>query len=366
MDKEKKECGRLREYISYKNDNVEETLEVESQNLYHILIDGEILNDKTLSTGHTWYLENKDEVEANGLVELIETFSDISYDARYHESQFEFLFEVHEFSSKDVLPTLVFVFKESPESKEVKATKVVNMKIKEEIYIREDLYDPSLPVISVDDNVVDGDEVVYVESNTILEVELGSNSSTGYEWNILNEDEIDRSEAIDIIGKGSKSNCPNDPLVLGCGGADVYLFRIWNVTSDDELSTIRMTYRRSFEKNPNYISEIVIKVKPTSKECTFNGYKCCSNAKKTVYYHDKDGDWSVENGNWCFLQKDKDNEKEEVKTCNYTGDYPICQKTTKVVYIDTEKWGVEKVNSVSCVYKVNTDQNKYKEEKKKV
>ena len=82
MDKEKKECGRLREYISYKNDNVEETLEVESQNLYHILIDGEILNDKTLSTGHTWYLENKDEVEANGLVELIETFSDISYDAR--------------------------------------------------------------------------------------------------------------------------------------------------------------------------------------------------------------------------------------------------------------------------------------------
>jgi len=215
----------------------------------------------------------------------------------------------------------------------------------------EDLYDISLPVISAGGNVVYGNDVVYVESNSILEVELGTNSSTGYVWIILNEEEIDRSEAIDIIAQGTKSNCPNDPLLLGCSGKDVYLFRIWDVTGVDELPVIRMKYARSFESDPKYISEIVLKVRPTSKDCTFNGYKCCSDAKKTVYYHDKDGDWSVENGDWCFIKKDegdeKENEKEKVKTCTYTGEYPICQKTTKVVYTDTEKWGVE--NGKWCV-----------------
>jgi len=139
---------------------------------------------------------------------------------------------------------------------------------------------------------------------------------------------------------------------------------------------------------------ITLKLKDSSStdsDCSLNGYKCCSKAESKVYYEDEDGEWSVENSKWCIIKKQKPNQKETtpklintcerfaigysccadqtrvsnvkklnyhligeqngiecgLHTCIYTGDYPVCKKTTKVVYNDTEKWGVE--NNKWCV-----------------
>jgi cellulose 1,4-beta-cellobiosidase len=70
------------------------------------------------------------------------------------------------------------------------------------------------------------------------------------------------------------------------------------------------------------------------------GYACCSNANAPVMYSDNDGDWSVENGNWCGIQK------EEPQGCwaEKIG-YSCCKSTTQVVYTDGDgNWGVENGN----------------------
>ncbi|OUM70478.1 Non-catalytic module family DOC2, partial [Piromyces sp. E2] len=66
------------------------------------------------------------------------------------------------------------------------------------------------------------------------------------------------------------------------------------------------------------------------------GYPCCVNTNK-VEYVDSDGEWGVENNNWCGIEK---------KSCwaNRLG-YSCCSSTTDVVYVDDDgKWGVENNN----------------------
>ncbi|OUM70073.1 carbohydrate esterase family 1 protein [Piromyces sp. E2] len=65
------------------------------------------------------------------------------------------------------------------------------------------------------------------------------------------------------------------------------------------------------------------------------GYPCCKFTKEVVY-SDADGDWGVENNNWCGIEADCWAEK--------LG-YPCCVSTTDAVYVDNDgKWGVENNN----------------------
>jgi len=59
-------------------------------------------------------------------------------------------------------------------------------------------------------------------------------------------------------------------------------------------------------------------------------YECCSNCE--VIYSDDEGDWGVENYDWCFIDKSK---------CEATNGYPKCSSC--VVYYTDENgdWGVE-------------------------
>jgi len=67
------------------------------------------------------------------------------------------------------------------------------------------------------------------------------------------------------------------------------------------------------------------------------GYSCCSSANTPVAYTDGDGDWGVENGNWCGIQK-------ESCWAEKLG-YSCCTSTSQVVYTDGDgKWGVENGN----------------------
>jgi len=508
MDKDKKKCGRIRKTIDYyENNNKEEFLNVESGKLYQIKLKGEQFTDSTLSSGHSWYLEYKDEIKSNGLIEILCENSEILREKKDENiiSIYEYLFEVKEFSDESVLPVLVFSFKETPESKDAKAMKIVNLRDRNEIYIEfedgeknsnleksynirrsevfnvelnvhypfvwylenikeilklgslellnldengtvpfipkgilgssgipgkyhfkfqfnknaetgylkhplvftkvrsltsdayydnatlnvflkkdrneEDLYDRSLPVFRGS-----GGEI-YVESNSILEIPLSSNPSTGYYWYFINENEIDRSEVIDYIGDGYSSSC----YATGCGGTHTFHFRIWEVSNEDEFPIINLVYKRSFERGFTVETigndlKIKLRLKSSTTECSFDGYKCCSNTDTKIRYQDDDGDWGVENGEWCFFKKEEEEEEEKkeenpklirtctseaygypccksqheyvytdddgkwsiengnwcgVYTCVYTGDYPVCKNTTKEIYVDEYSWGKE-------------------------
>ncbi|ORX87009.1 hypothetical protein BCR32DRAFT_324711 [Anaeromyces robustus] len=76
-------------------------------------------------------------------------------------------------------------------------------------------------------------------------------------------------------------------------------------------------------------------------------YPCCNNCE--VIYVDSDGEWGVENNNWCAI---------DASQC-YEGDYPFCKGCT-VVYTDNDgDWGVEN-NDWCLIKKSNCDGGKDK------
>jgi predicted RNase H-like HicB family nuclease len=67
------------------------------------------------------------------------------------------------------------------------------------------------------------------------------------------------------------------------------------------------------------------------------GYACCSPGNTVVYYQDENGDWGVENDDWCGITR------AEAPACwsDKLG-YPCCSGCTENVYEDNDgKWGVE-------------------------
>ncbi|ORX77523.1 putative cellulase [Anaeromyces robustus] len=68
------------------------------------------------------------------------------------------------------------------------------------------------------------------------------------------------------------------------------------------------------------------------------GYSCCTNASTPVVYSDNDGDWGVENGNWCGIPVPETCWAEKLG-------YSCCTSTSQVVYTDGDgNWGVENGN----------------------
>jgi len=72
------------------------------------------------------------------------------------------------------------------------------------------------------------------------------------------------------------------------------------------------------------------------------GYPCCSSCVG-IEYEDNDGQWGIQNGDWCGLSKDCGK-----STCQGAQGYSCC-KSTCVVYSDEDnlKWGIE--NDDWCV-----------------
>jgi len=73
------------------------------------------------------------------------------------------------------------------------------------------------------------------------------------------------------------------------------------------------------------------------------GYPCCKTTKEVVY-QDNDGDWGVENGNWCGIEK-------PVICWSQRLGYPCCKTTKVVAYRDYDgDWGVENGDWCGIVY----------------
>jgi len=258
------------------------------------------------------------------------------------------------------------------------------------LYIKEDDKAIGLPVYHYEPN---SDHIAHIESFSILYVDIKKvinlNTIDIRQRHFTNMNKfnanIDNSDIIDLIDIQSE-NCPtSEPCIV----KETYKYLIKDVKNEDDLPPIELntvTNDVIDSDNENTYEELVITLKlKSSSDCSLNGYKCCSKSNPKVYYQDEDGDWSVENGDWCII---KDHEVKNTKpklirycdayymgylccedltnlnvknesdgftlysrwgqtpcalhSCIYTGEYPICKNPlTEVVYTDTEKWGLE-------------------------
>jgi len=295
------------------------------------------------STGMVWRILNEDEIEGSDFVdyigpscyEFLKTYDGFNSTKLIEDpitgcpGVRNYNFRIWEATLEDELPSIKVGLFGYRASNPIYKTVEFILKVKEST-----ISNDSLPVININYNG-SNEEEVYVESNTILEINgLSESRSLGSSWFIINDDELDSSKFIDIVGKGSSGLSSGTKIVPG-GSINVsYKFRINHVTSEDELPVIQLGQGRYGSSRPYVTYNIVLKVKGVEKkECTFDGYQCCTLAKTKAIYEDKDGKWGVENGDWCYFKE---------TTCfSQKLGYPCC-KGKKVVYIDDDgKWGVE-------------------------
>jgi len=72
------------------------------------------------------------------------------------------------------------------------------------------------------------------------------------------------------------------------------------------------------------------------KACSFEpDYRCCTQTTEVVYT-DESGDWGVENGDWCGIEK----VQPQPAAC-WAAPYPCCKGNTVVYTDDQGDWGVE-------------------------
>ena len=219
---------------------------------------------------------------------------------------------------------------------------------------------------------------VTVERNSVLNVKVFESDYVMDGKRILmNEEEIENSEYITILGINKEGNClPR----RGCDGYVVYQILIKEVTDEAILPYLQFgtIEPNKFKKE----KEVLIFKLNENNECSHKGYQCCSQSNTTVHYTDTDGEWGVENGHWCFIKKvspstptcfseklgypcckeqnvvytDKDGqwgiEKDHwcgIISCPYEEKhgYSVCKTTTEVVYTDDDEWGVE--NNQWCI-----------------
>jgi len=91
-------------------------------------------------------------------------------------------------------------------------------------------------------------------------------------------------------------------------------------------------------------------------ECSMNGYKSCSDTK--VKYIDSDGEWGIENNQWCFIKKQEksntndDDMKTPLNTCSskiLAQGYKCCTSNCKIYYTDNDgTWGYENGKWCGC------------------
>ncbi|OUM66091.1 Non-catalytic module family DOC2, partial [Piromyces sp. E2] len=360
-EKDKEELDDLPVIVYDKKVNEDNIIYIESNTIV------QFTEESNPSTGCSWIIKNQEEIDHSDLVKYIgstykshcENSSRIGVSGCGGDETFKFL--IGDIQEGDELPEIHMVYGHSwaidTEYYEtvdlvLKVKKADDEKEKEKEKEKEEFDD--LPVI-VYDKKVNEDNVIYVESNTIVQFTEESNPSTGCSWIIKNQEDIDQSDLVKYIGSTFKSHCENSGRigVSGCGGDETFKFLIGDVKESDELPEIHMVYGHRWAIDTEYYEtvDLILKVKKADDEkekegeCTFNGYPCCTQVNPKVRYQDKDGDWGEENGEWCFIKKEEEKEKEKqekdepklIRTC--TGEnlgYPCCEKEHKNIYTDDD------------------------------
>ncbi len=92
---------------------------------------------------------------------------------------------------------------------------------------------------------------ITVKENTEFELKIKGNPTTGYEWYILNYDELSNLDII-CLNKHNSGDFISDPHesgIVGIGGT--YTFRFKVNSHNNNFKTIKLIYKRDWENNPN-------------------------------------------------------------------------------------------------------------------
>jgi len=246
--------------IKIEEDGGEFDLYVNNDSANFIMLYGSISGDKTLSSGYSWYLENEDLIEFNKNVDLLQLDTFANKPGSYYNPMttlYKYVFQVKDYTAKDILPTLVFSYKESAKSKSIEARAVVHLRSNDET------------VISFDNDTNDVKKNLNVNRNEILLVELKGNPSTGYNWMLDNVEKVKEMEGIEVLNVNEDGIAPfvvttdNKP---GSPGVFRFKFQIKGDAEPGELqSSLKFIQARSKDDVLD-TAELALRVKKERSE----------------------------------------------------------------------------------------------------
>jgi len=190
----------------------------------------------------------------------------------------------------------------------------------------------------------ENNEVYDVESGSFIKVEVtGGSGGNGTNWTLKNKEEIENSDWIEYYGSSSES-CSNPigvpPRSGGCSVPVTYVFKIKNVSDESLMQKIVLVKGIAWNPSFSETTEFTFKLKRKSERlCTKDGYNCCSKDNNTVFFTDYNGEWGIENGDWCYIGNRN--------TCIGKYGYECCPENTETIYTDNQgQWGY--VNDEWC------------------
>jgi len=257
--------GKKEYSLSFDTKGGEEEVVVESDSIVRI-------NVKTnASTGYSWTIVNEKEIEISEVLEYQgDTYKSDCANPKMKGcgSTRTLSFYIKDASEK--LPKIHMVYKRSND-KEYYGELIVSLKPKESIEepAKEPVEEPTSnkKEFALSFGYEGGKEELFVESDSIVKLELKTNPSTGYSWHFVNEEEVKGLGYIELQDDTYQSACENNPRLKGCGGTRIFLFYIRNASK--ELPKLHLVYKRSHDVE-NY-GEVVVTLKSdenTPKEMT--------------------------------------------------------------------------------------------------
>ena len=92
---------------------------------------------------------------------------------------------------------------------------------------------------------------IKIKENTEFELKIKGNPTTGYNWYILNYDELPNLDII-CLNKDNTGEFiydPNQVGIVGIGGTFTFRFKV--NSHNNNFKNIKLIYKRDWENNPN-------------------------------------------------------------------------------------------------------------------
>ncbi|ORY81651.1 Oligoxyloglucan reducing end-specific cellobiohydrolase [Neocallimastix californiae] len=160
----------------------------------------------------------------------------------------------------------------------------------------------------------------------------------GSTWELLNDDShqwgVYNSKVIgdpDIFGR----------VYIATNGRGVVVGDDTSVVSDGGHSSGSKSSSNNSKKNNNSKSKIPTNTPSSSKCFSEPDFPCCTSTTEVVEV-DENGEWGIENGNWCGIRSVSNSSAKGADECFSNGlGYPCCN-SCDIIYIDESgNWGVE-------------------------
>lgn len=276
---------------TYEIDNKERKVDVMVEPNSKLILE---LGHNSTTPAYEWNIYNLNRIVGSDYIE----FQSVSYRSSCGHSGKVicgkigvFTFLIKDVPDQGLLPTLQFAYVNMAMSSYPTDIMNITLKLKgaKEIVAPEPPYQEYIYQIR-------NDTEILIEGHSMLKIDLDVNLALGYEWSIANLDEVKSSEFIEIYGS------QYDSLY------ERMWFRIKDVTNETQLPKLIFTYQNHMVSEENnifkktFVVTLKLKGNPASEACTFKDYPCCTKSNPKVYYHDDDGDWGVEHGEWCFIK----------------------------------------------------------------